>query len=128
MTIFKPNNDQCFMAPFGPTMGYFKMPDEMVDYLNNSIDKKLDDFSDFLVGKVTQELHFDKDIRSYVSSKLLKFIVDYHEYTKDRNSMGELSLDKTKTPSLDIIAGWFVRQFKMNIILCIFILIVLYHV
>ena len=63
MTIFKPNNDQCFMAPFGPTMGYFKMPNEMVDYLNNSIDKKLDDFSDFLVGKVTQELHFDKDIR-----------------------------------------------------------------
>ena len=35
------------MAPFGPTMGYFKMPNEMVDYLNNSIDKKLDDFSDY---------------------------------------------------------------------------------
>jgi len=45
------------------------MPNEMVDYLNNSIDKKLDDFSDFLVGKVTQELHFDKEIRSYVSNK-----------------------------------------------------------
>ncbi|MDC1035923.1 hypothetical protein OAQ98_05535 [Alphaproteobacteria bacterium] len=53
MTIFKPNKDQCFIAPFGPTMGYFKMPNEMVEYLNNSIDKKLDDFSDYLVGKVS---------------------------------------------------------------------------
>jgi len=61
MTIFKPNKDQCFIAPFGPTMGYFKMPNEMVEYLNNSIDKKLDDFSDYLVGKVSQELHFIKN-------------------------------------------------------------------
>ena len=112
MAIFKPNNNKCFMAPFGPTMGYFKMPNEMVDYLNNSIDKELDDFSDYLVGKVSQELHFDKEIRQYVSSKLLNFIVEYHEFTKDRNSMGELSLDKTKTPNLDIIAAWFVRQFE----------------
>ena len=112
MTIFKPNKDQCFIAPFGPTMGYFKMPNEMVEYLNNSIDKKLDDFSDYLVGKVSQELHFDKEIRHYVSSKLLSFIVDYHEFTKNRNSMGELSLDKSKTPSLDITAAWFVRQFE----------------
>jgi hypothetical protein len=69
-------------------MGYFKMPNEMVEYLNNSIDKKLDDFSDYLVGKVSQELHFDKELRHYVSSKLLGFIVDYHEFTKNRNSMG----------------------------------------
>jgi hypothetical protein len=26
--------------------------------------------------------------------------------------MGELSLDKSKTPSLDITAAWFVRQFE----------------
>ena len=38
MTIFKAYNDKGFMAPFVPTMGYFKLPNEMVDYLNNSID------------------------------------------------------------------------------------------
>ena len=85
MTIFKTDKNPHFFAPFGPTMGYFKMPDNLVNFLNKSMDKKLDDFSDHLVGKVTQELHFDKDIRKYTANNLLKFIIDYHQYTKNRN-------------------------------------------
>tara|TARA_B100001564_G_C20442603_1_gene579636 strand:- start:110 stop:748 length:639 start_codon:yes stop_codon:yes gene_type:complete len=112
MTIFKTDKNPHFFAPFGPTMGYFKMPDNLVNFLNKSMDKKLDDFSDHLVGKVTQELHFDKDIRKYTANNLLKFIIDYHQYTKNRNSMGKFNLDSTKKAHLDIVSAWFVRQFE----------------
>ena len=112
MSILKNENKPSFFAPFGPTMGYFKMPPEMVEYLNKSMDKNLDDFSDYLVGKVSQELHFDKDTRKYAADELTQFIIDYHQYTKNRNSMGKANLDKNKRPHLDIIAAWFVRQFE----------------
>ena len=74
--------------------------------------KNLDDFSDYLVGKVSQELHFDKDTRNFAANKLLDFIINYHEYTRDRNSMGASKLDKTKTVDLTITSAWFVRQFE----------------
>ena len=32
--IFTPKEDVQFISPFGPTMGYFKMPQEMVDQRN----------------------------------------------------------------------------------------------
>ena len=112
MPILKNDKSPSFFAPFGPTMGYFKMPAEMVEFLNQSMEKKLDDFSDHLVGKVTQELHFDKEIRGYAAEKLIKFIIDYHQYTKNRNSMGMESLNPNKKPHLDVIAAWFVRQFE----------------
>ena len=112
MTIFQTDKNPHFFAPFGPTMGYFKMPDNLVNFLNKSMDKKLDDFSDHLVGKVTQELHFDKDIRKYTANNLLEFIIDYHQYTKNRNSMGKFNLDSTKKAHLDIVSAWFVRQFE----------------
>ena len=112
MTILENKQNPYFFAPFGPTMGYYKMPSEMVDYLNNNMDKKLDDYSDNLVGKVSQELRFDNEIRNYVGKKLIKFIIDYHEYTKNRNSLGQNSLAKDKTPKLDVLNGWFVRQFE----------------
>ena len=76
MAIFKNDKSPNFFAPFGPTMGYFKMPTEMINFLNESMDKKLDDFSDYLVGKVSQELHFDKQTRKYVGEKLFNFVVD----------------------------------------------------
>tara|TARA_B100000963_G_scaffold83787_1_gene71403 strand:+ start:133 stop:771 length:639 start_codon:yes stop_codon:yes gene_type:complete len=112
MPILSNDKSPSFFAPFGPTMGYFKMPAEMVDFLNQSMEKKLDDFSDHLVGKVTQELHFDKETRKYAAEQLIEFIFNYHEYTKNRNSMGAESLDRNKKPHLDIIAAWFVRQFE----------------
>tara|TARA_Y100000991_G_C21811904_1_gene280065 strand:- start:7 stop:645 length:639 start_codon:yes stop_codon:yes gene_type:complete len=112
MTIFSSDNSPNFFSPFGPTMGYYKMPKSMVDHLNKSMDKKLDDFSDFLVGKVTQELHFDKETRSFAANNLLNFIIDYHKYTTIRNSMGKRKLDEKKTVDLNVISAWFVRQFE----------------
>ena len=88
------------------------MPNHMVDFLNDKMDRRLDDFSDYLVGKVSQELHFDKETRKYAGEQLTDFIIDYHKYTKSRNSMGQLSLDTNKKVELDIIAAWYVRQFE----------------
>ena len=61
-TIYKTNNDKDIFNPFGPPLGYFKLPKDVVDYLNNSMNEKLEDFSNFLVGKVSEELKFDKEI------------------------------------------------------------------
>ena len=112
MPILKNDKNPHFFTPFGPTMGYFKMPSEMVEFFNKNMDKRLKDNSENLVGKVTQELRFDTDIKNYAVEKLLEFIVDYHQFTKNRNSMGQENLDKNKSPQLDIVSGWFVRQFE----------------
>ena len=53
MTIFKASENQQFLAPFGPTIGYYKMPNNLVDTLNQSIHKNLEDNSERLVGKVS---------------------------------------------------------------------------
>ncbi len=112
MPILTNEKSPNFFSPFGPTMGYFKMPTEMVNFLNESMDKKLDDFSNYLVGKVSQELHFDKETRKYAAENLFGFVLDYHQYTKNRNSFGKNNLDLNKKPNLDVTAAWFVRQFE----------------
>ena len=52
--IFKPQKEMELFAPFGPTMGYYRMPDELVEKLNSKMSDKLKDYSDNLVGKVKQ--------------------------------------------------------------------------
>ena len=51
--IFTPEKDVQLFAPFGPTMGYYRMPEELVDNLNSKMSDRLDDYSDNLVGKVS---------------------------------------------------------------------------
>ena len=63
MTIFKASQNKQFFSPFGPTIGYYKMPNNLVDTLNNNMTKDLVDNSDNLVGKVRQELRFDTDTK-----------------------------------------------------------------
>ena len=48
--IFTPSKDTEFLNPFGPTMGYYKMPPELVDNLNAGMSESLNDYSDNLVG------------------------------------------------------------------------------
>ena len=48
--IFKPEKDIHLLAPFGPTMGYYRMPEELVNNLNDKMSDKLDDYSENLVG------------------------------------------------------------------------------
>ena len=111
--IFEPKKDIHLMAPFGPTMGYFRMPDELVNKLNDKMSDKLIDYSDSLVGKVSEELAFDEDIIKIAQEGIGKFVGMYQAYTDDRNSMGNKKLDNDKyNYGLQVVSGWFVRQFE----------------
>ena len=52
--IFTPQQDEQFITPFSPVIGYKKLSPSFVEKLNNSMNDKLEDWSDNLVGKVKQ--------------------------------------------------------------------------
>jgi hypothetical protein len=110
MPIYKPNSEKAFLTPFGPTVGYFKMSEEVVNTLNSMMNENLKDFSDDLVGKVKQELQFSDEIKNYIGNNLVQFLGEYHTYNLQRNSFGnQVANDSYK---LFIHNGWFVRQFE----------------
>ena len=111
--IYKPQKDIELFAPFGPTMGYYRMPNELVEELNSKMSDKLSDYSDQLVGKVSEELAFDDEIKLIAQKGLGQFVGKYQNYTEHRNSMGAKSLDtENNNYALQIVSGWFVRQFE----------------
>ncbi|WDI32368.1 putative 2OG-Fe(II) oxygenase [Hyphococcus flavus] len=109
--IFKPTKDKEFFTPFGPVMGYFKMPAAFVEQMNAAMSEQLADHSDHLVGKVRQELRFDQDLINLAAANVGQTLVEYHAFAKKRNSLGEYD-PSTKQYGLDIVSGWFVRQFE----------------
>ena len=113
MPIYTPTSDKSFLAPFGPTLGHFKMDDDIVKNLNSMMSERLEDYSDQLVGKVSQELKFTDDIKKYLGNKLIQFLGEYHIWNLSRNSFGLHKHDYAKERyNLNIINGWFVRQFN----------------
>jgi hypothetical protein len=111
--IYTPKKDMELFAPFGPTMGYYRMPDDVVDELNDKMSTRLDDYSDQLVGKVSEELAFDDEIKLIAQKSLGQFVGKYQNYTEYRNSMGAKTLDtENNNYALQIVSGWFVRQFE----------------
>lgn len=110
-SIYIPNSEKDFFAPFGPTMAYYKMPGELVTALNDCMTEKLADHSANLVGKVSEELLFGEHAIKTAGNGLKEIIVEYHAYTRERQTFGKY--DKTKhSYNLQIAAGWFVRQFE----------------
>ena len=109
--IFKPTKDKEFFAPFGPVMGYFRMPQTFVDQLNAAMNEQLDDHSENLVGKVTQELRFDQNLINIAAAGLGQTLIEYHAYAMKRGAMGDYD-PSTRQYELQIMAGWFVRQFE----------------
>ena len=89
--IFTPSQDEQFITPFSPIIGYKKLSPSFVEKLNNSMNDKLEDWSDTLVGKVKEELKFSDDIVK---------------------SMGARGLDPNSDYSIRATSGWFVRQFE----------------
>ncbi|MEL7491620.1 MAG: putative 2OG-Fe(II) oxygenase [Pseudomonadota bacterium] len=109
--IFTPTKDREFFAPFGPVLGYYKLPVELVDTLNNAMSEQLRDYSDQLVGKVHQELQFDNPLLETAGRAIKDFIKEFHIYARKRNSFGKYS-EEGKDFRLQIMSGWFVRQFE----------------
>ena len=99
------------IRPFGPSIARVKMPDMLVDNLNNYIDKiitdknksKVLDHGQRLAGNVTQELKLENDFIS--SSGFHKFLAS------SVTSWIKLSENKD-IKEFKLIRSWVVRQFE----------------
>ena len=98
------------LSPFGPKIAIIKIPNNIVNKINQEVDKilgnkkklKKSDYSKKLVGQVKQEIKLDN---KFVKNNILKFItINIKKYIKigaNRN------VKKISLKSL-----WVVRQFK----------------
>ena len=111
--MYVPKKDEEYISPFGPSMGYMKLSPAFVKKMNTLMKMELKDFSDQLVGKVTQELAFNKEIEELWMKEVSAFIARFHSYSEQRNSFGVKNLDANKyTYGIKINSGWFVRQYE----------------
>ena len=99
------------VRPFGPTYAHVKIPNRILDFLNDYIDNLIKDqnkkaklnFGNSLVGDVTQEFLIEREIAeksgwlNFLGTCIQKWI--------------EMELNK-KITKLDVIDTWVVRQFK----------------
>ena len=108
--IFTPEADKQFFTPFGPMMGYFRMPDGFVRQMNEAMSADLEDHSAQLVGKVRQELRFDQALIDLAVSVLGQSVIEYHVRASHRGSFGDYD-HRTRQYDLNVLGGWFVRQF-----------------
>ena len=112
VNIFTPQQDEQFITPFSPVIGYKKLSPSFVEKLNNSMNDKLEDWSDNLVGKVKQELKFDDDIINFFIEEMKDFIMRYQLNTEVYTSMGRAGLDPNSNYGISTTSGWFIRQFE----------------
>ena len=111
--FYVPKGEEDFLSPFGPTMGYKKLSKEFVDTLNTKMNDQLEDFSDNLVGKVSQELLFTEEINALFLKEVSTFIGKYQNFSEQVNTFGRKRLDGEKyNYGVQIVNGWFVRQFE----------------
>lgn len=108
--IYSPSGDKDFFTPFGPMMGYVRMPPDFVDQLNRSMASHLEDHSAQLVGKVRQELRFDKALVDLAATALGQSLIEYHIRASHRGAFGDYD-HRTKQYELNVAGGWFVRQY-----------------
>ncbi len=109
--FYIPNGEQEFVAPFGPVIGYKKMPQELVDYLNDNVEQPLQDWSNRLVGKVKEERLFTPEISETFCSFMADFIFSWYKYLFSRAALFTKVLDEeTYKYNLDVSNGWYVRQ------------------
>ena len=112
VNIFTPQQDEQFITPFSPVIGYKKLSPSFVEKLNNSMNDKLEDWSDNLVGKVKQELKFDDEIINFFIEEMKDFIMRYQLNTEVYTSMGRAGLDPNSNYGISTTSGWFIRQFE----------------
>ena len=107
----KKDYDLKVIRPFGPSIARIKMPDELVDNLNNYIDKLILDTNkaeslnhgNKLAGHVTQEFKLENDF--IVSSGFQKFLAS------SVSSWMKLS-ENENLKEFKLISSWVVRQFE----------------
>jgi len=99
------------LRPFGPSVAKINMPEELINNLNNHVDKtildieKLDelDHGSKLAGNVKQEFRLEKNFIE--ESGLLKFLAlgttNWIKYS-----------DQKEIKKFEVLESWIVRQFK----------------
>ena len=104
-------NQVRIIKPFGPTIAMIKIPENLVENLNNYIDKIVDnkekskelDYGKKLVGDVTQEFTLEKDFAEKIG--WVEFL------SKATASWISFSTGK-KITKFNLIKSWVVRQFQ----------------
>ena len=98
------------LSPFGPKIAIIKIPKNIINKINQEVDKilndkkklKKSDYSNKLVGQVQQEIQLDKN---FIQKNLLNFIgSNVKKYIKK-------SINKN-TKKITLRNLWVVRQFK----------------
>lgn len=116
VNIYTPKQNKEFIAPFGPSMGYCQLSAGLVKFLNDKMDEKvneLEDFSDHLVGKVSQELAWDEEIKEKVMAELSNFIAGWVAWSHQRTHVWNETLDMNQYDyGIQVMSAWYVRQFK----------------
>ena len=110
-TIYTPAAEREFFTPFGPMMAYCRMPAPFVSELNAAMNRSLEDHSSHLVGKVREELRFDKPLIDMAAAALGQTFIEYHVRASHRGAFGDYD-HRSKQFELNIAGGWFVRQFE----------------
>jgi len=99
------------IKPFGPTVAMVKIPKNLIESLNNYIDKVVEDkkksneldYGKKLVGDVTQEFVLEKEFAKKIGW------IDF--LSKGTASWISFSTGK-KITKFNLIKSWIVRQFK----------------
>ena len=110
--IFTPNKEEQFITPFSPIIGYKKLSPSFVEKLNDSMNDKLEDWSDTLVGKVKAELKFNESLMDSFFKEMQDFIMKYQLNAELYTSMGTRGLNPNSDYGIQATSGWFVRQFE----------------
>tara|TARA_B100000029_G_scaffold80596_1_gene71866 strand:+ start:1069 stop:1704 length:636 start_codon:yes stop_codon:yes gene_type:complete len=105
------NEEIKVIRPFGPSIAKVKIPNELVETLNNYIDKIILDenkiknlnYGDKLVGNVTQEFKLENEFIE--SSGYLKFL------SESVSKWLKIS-DKKNLKRFSVLSSWIVRQFQ----------------
>ena len=107
----KKDNDLKVIRPFGPSIARIKMPEKLIDNLNNYVDqlvlnkKKAESLNhgNKLAGHVTQEFKLENDFT--MSSGFYKFL--------EKSVFNWIKLsDNQELKEFKLISTWVVRQFE----------------
>ena len=111
--IYTPKEEEEIFAPFSPILGYKKMSPSFVDKLNDAMDENMEDWSPNLVGKVSQELKFTKELEQDWAKEMGTFLMKYQSHAELYTSMGQRNVQPDIFDyRIDVTSGWFVRQFE----------------
>ena len=106
-------NDEAIkvVRPFGPSIARVKIPNDLIEALNNYVDKiisdekktKTLDLGNTLEGRVTQELKLEND---FIAS------AGYHKFLSDSVYTWIKLSENKEIKNFNLINTWIVRQFQ----------------